>query len=106
RPDGKEMRQKEWNAGWIRCIGLMLNGRTLDDVNSVGEPIMDDTFVILFNPHHEPIRFGLPKPRAGTVWQLLIDTRQSGVDMSHKNRFRRFFQMVERSLAVFKETRS
>ena len=28
---------EEWNQGWVRCIGLQLNGRTLDDVNGVGE---------------------------------------------------------------------
>ncbi len=51
RPDGKEMTPEEWSAGWVRCIGLRLNGRTLDDVNGVGEPIRDDTFLILLNPH-------------------------------------------------------
>ncbi len=57
RPDGEEMTPEEWNQGWVRCIGLQLNGRTLDDVNGVGEPIRDETFLILLNPHHEPIRF-------------------------------------------------
>ena len=64
RPDGGEMTPEEWNAGWVRCIGLQLNGRTLDDVNGVGEPIRDETFLILFNPHHEPIQFYMP-PRRG-----------------------------------------
>ena len=41
------MTPEEWNAGWVRCIGLQLNGRTLDDVNGVGEPIRDETFLIL-----------------------------------------------------------
>ncbi len=102
-PDGKEMTQQEWNAGWVRCIGLLLNGRTLDDVNAVGEPILDSSFLLLFNPHHEPIRFTLPKPRPGMVWRLLIDTRVPAVDPAHKNRFRRFFPMIERSLSVFQE---
>ena len=57
RPDGLEMTPEEWNQGWVRCIGLQLNGRTLDDVNGVGEAIRDETFMILLNPHHEPIRF-------------------------------------------------
>jgi hypothetical protein len=40
------------------------------------------------------------------TWQLLVDTRVAVVDKSHKSRFRRFFQMVERSLALFQEVRS
>src|SRR5215469_5883536 len=60
RPDGGEMTEEEWNAGWVRCIGFKLSGRTLEDVNGVGEPIRDETFMILFNPHHEPIKFYMP----------------------------------------------
>ncbi len=73
RPDGGEMTEEEWNAGWVRCIGLELNGRTLDDVNGVGEPIRDQSYLILFNPHHEPIKFFMPQ-RDGAAWQLLIDS--------------------------------
>ena len=63
RPDGNEMTPEEWHAGWVRCIGLRLNGRTLDDVNGVGEPIRDETFLILLNPHTEPIRFYMPRDK-------------------------------------------
>ena len=78
RPDGKEMTQEEWRAGWVRCIGLLLNGRTLDDVTPMGEPFRDDTFLILFNPHHEPMRFMLPHTRSRNAWELCIDTRSTG----------------------------
>jgi glycogen operon protein len=73
RPDGNEMTPEEWNAGWIRCIGLQLNGRTLDDVNGVGEPIRDETFMMLMNPHTEPIRFYMPRV-SGTAWEVLLDS--------------------------------
>jgi glycogen operon protein len=71
------MTAEEWNAGWVRCIGLQLSGRTLDDVNGVGEAIRDDTYLILFNPHHEPIRFFMP-PREGSAWELLLDSGEPG----------------------------
>jgi isoamylase len=73
RPDGGEMTSDEWNAGWVRCIGVQLSGRTLDDVNGVGEPITDETFMILFNPHTEPIKFYMPR-HPGTAWEVLLDT--------------------------------
>jgi isoamylase len=57
------------------CIGLRLNGRTLDDVNGVGEPIRDETFLILLNPHTEPIRFFMPA-HEGTQWEVAIDSAQ------------------------------
>jgi isoamylase len=98
RTDGKEMTQEEWHSGWVRCIGLLLNGRTLDDVNGLGEPIRDDTFLILFNPHHEPVRFTLPPPRPGMEWHLHLDTREA-----QSARARRLYLMMERSLALFRE---
>jgi isoamylase len=76
RPDGGEMTPEEWNKGWVRCIGVRLNGRTLDDVNGIGEPILDETYLILLNPHHEPIRFYMPRVNHGTAWQLLLDTAE------------------------------
>ncbi|MBV8730819.1 MAG: glycogen debranching protein GlgX [Acidobacteriia bacterium] len=72
RPDGGEMTEEEWNAGWVRCIGVKLSGRTLDDVNGVGEPIYDDSYLIAFNPHHEPIKFYMPRAE-GVAWKVLID---------------------------------
>jgi isoamylase len=103
RPDGSEMTQDEWHAGWVRCIGLVLNGQTLDDVNAVGERILDDTFLILFNPHHEPIRFVLPRPRHGVAWDLCFDTsRKKG----GTTRARRFYRLMDRSLALLRADKS
>jgi len=102
RPDGKEMTQDEWHAGWVRCFGLWLNGRTLDEVNAVGEPIHDDTFLILFNPHHESVRFTLPPPRPETGWQLCLDTRTAYAP-KRRTQIRKFYQLLDRSMAVLQE---
>ena len=104
RPDGEEMGQEEWHAGWIRCIGMMLNGRTLDDVNALGEPLSDNTFLILFNPHHEPIRFTLPAPRSGKAWTICIDTRTPFAANLRKHQARKFYHLMERSMALFVES--
>jgi isoamylase len=102
RPDGKEMSQEEWHAGWVRCLGMLLNGRTLDDVNAVGEPIYDDTFLILCNPHHETIRFSLPHLRAGKIWELYLDTTQPVVGKRRKSR--KLYHVTQRSLVVLVES--
>ncbi len=69
RQDGSEMTEDEWNAGWIRALGMRLSGETLDDVNGVGEPIKDDTFLILLNSHHEALQFCLPQvTHEGIEW--------------------------------------
>jgi isoamylase len=101
RPDGKEMSQEEWHAGWICCVGMLLNGRTLDDVNAVGEPILDDTFLILCNPHHEPIRFLLPNLAAGKSWTVSLDTGQPA--FANARRSRRLYLIAPRSLVLLIE---
>jgi glycogen operon protein len=102
RPDGGEMTPEEWNAGWVRCIGFLLNGRTLDDVNGVGEPIRDESFLILFNPHHEPIRFFMPR-REGTAWELLLDSAAPGAIDHTVVAAGESYELIARSTALLRE---
>jgi glycogen operon protein len=96
------MSQEDWHAGWVRCLGMLLNGRTLDDVNAVGEPIQDDAFLILCNPYHESIRFTLPPLPSGKVWHVCADTRRATVGGPRKTR--RYYQVTPRSLVVLVES--
>jgi glycogen operon protein len=104
RPDGLEMTPEEWDSGWVRCIGLRLNGRTLDDVNAVGEPIEDESFMILFNPHHEPIRFHMPR-RGSTAWQVMLDSASPERAEGPLIRAGNFYELIARSTAVLREMR-
>ena len=100
RPDGGEMSAEEWSAGWVRCIGLELNGLTLDDVNAIGEPVRDDTFLLLLNPHHEPIRFHMPH-RKSTSWELCVDTAEDGA--AAVVGAGAAYELAARSMALLKE---
>jgi glycogen operon protein len=75
RPDGKEMTEENWQDPLARCIGLRLAGDAIDEVDAQGEPITDDTLLILLNAHHEPLPFTLPAHRPGVKWELVLDTR-------------------------------
>jgi isoamylase len=82
RPDGERMTEEEWNAGWVRCLGMRLSGRTLDDVDRYGEPILDDSFLLCLNPHHEHIQFYLPPCIVSCNWQVILDTRDGTRDLA------------------------
>ncbi len=74
-PDGQEMSDEEWSVGYARSMGVLLSGLGMDVRDFKGEPITDDTFVFLFNAHHEQIDFKLPRlknSRAG--WEIILDT--------------------------------
>ena len=102
RPDGGEMTPGEWHAGWIRCVGMQLNGRTLDDVNGVGEPVRDETFLILLNPHVEPIRFFMP-PAQGTAWKVILDSARPEKTDHPIVATGEYFELVPRSTALLQE---
>src|SRR5438094_2310520 len=72
-PGGNEMSEEEWAHPFVRCLGMLLSGDTMDVFNFKGEPIRDDTFLLLINAHYEPIPFVLPC-QEHIEWQLILDT--------------------------------
>jgi isoamylase len=74
-PGGTEMTDDEWNSHFVRCLGMLLSGKTMDVRNEQGEPIIDETFLLLFNAHHESRRFVLPG-KLDVTWGLLLDTAE------------------------------
>lgn len=72
-PGGNEMTDEEWASPFARCLGLLLSGDSADVVNFEGEPVRDDTFLLLINAHFEPIPFVLPGEEH-LEWELLLDT--------------------------------
>ena len=72
--DGKEMPEEAWSTGWALSLGLMLNGRTLQASDGDGNPLMDDSFLILVNAFHEGVEFTLPPVPNGSPWRQVVDT--------------------------------
>jgi isoamylase len=72
-PGGTEMNDDEWTSGFVRCVGMLLSGDTMDVRDFRGEPIRDDSFLVLFNAHHEPVNFTLPGEQ-DVRWEVVLDT--------------------------------
>jgi glycogen operon protein len=73
-PEGIEMAEEHWGEGFAKAVGVFLNGEAIDDPDPRGERIVDDSFYVLFNAHHEPLRFVLPKENWGKDWTPVLDT--------------------------------
>ncbi|HSP19044.1 MAG TPA: glycogen debranching enzyme GlgX, partial [Myxococcaceae bacterium] len=84
RPDGMKMTRKDWQDG-EHVLGMFLNGEEIPDPDETGEEIVDDSFIVLFNPHHEDRKFTLPRRRFGKEWALELSTadpaREAGSEM-------------------------
>jgi isoamylase len=74
---GNEMSDEEWASPLVRCLEVLLSGDTLDVMNFQGEPIRDETFLLLFNAYHEPIPFVLPGEEK-VEWEMVLDTMEEG----------------------------
>ena len=72
-PGGNEMSDAEWESPFVRCLGMLLSGDTIDVLSLEGEPIRDETFLLLINAHHETIPFVLPGEEH-IEWELILDT--------------------------------
>ena len=71
---GQEMSDADWNAGFVKCLGMRLAGDVIGELNERGEPITGDTLLLLLNAHHEPLPFALPATKEGHQWEPLLDT--------------------------------
>jgi isoamylase len=76
-PDGSEMTQEDWNGGFAKALGIFLNGEGIQSPDSRGERVIDESFYVLFNAHHEPLQFTLPKRDWGDEWLVVLDTARS-----------------------------
>jgi glycogen operon protein len=74
RADGRRMTRRDWENGEVRWLGMFLNGDELHETTARGEPIHDESFLLLFNAHYEPVTFQLPARRFGARWKLELST--------------------------------
>ena len=74
RPDGRKMTQRDWEHRDAHMLGVFLNGEEIADRGPRGEPVSDDSFLLLFNAHYEDVTFRLPVRRFGALWALELCT--------------------------------
>ena len=72
-PNGEEMTEAEWGMAHAKCLGMLLSGDAIDVRSFQNDPILDRTYLVLFNAHHEPICFTLPG-RESVRWEAIMDT--------------------------------
>ena len=76
-PDGVEMAEEQWGQGFAKALGVFLNGEGIHSPDARGERVVDESFYVLFNAHHEPLQFTLPKRDWGDEWVVVLDTARS-----------------------------
>jgi glycogen operon protein len=95
---GHEMTPDEWNSGWIKCFGAMLDGRARK--TAVARHGEDDSVLIILNSSDGAVDFKLPHTTAGPQWTLLLDTNVADGAVNAPFAFDSVYKIAARSLAL------
>ncbi|MER6396782.1 glycogen debranching protein GlgX [Kitasatospora sp. NPDC001603] len=74
-PGGEEMTKRNWGASYAKSLTVFLNGYAISEPDRRGGRIVDDSFLLMFNAHFEPLEFTVPADH-GQEWQVVVDTAQ------------------------------
>lgn len=64
----------DWHTGYAKSLMVYLNGAAITEPGPRGEPIQDDSFLMLINAHHEDMTFTLPGAEYGDTWLPILNT--------------------------------
>ncbi|HSO02236.1 MAG TPA: hypothetical protein VLS46_06890, partial [Gaiellaceae bacterium] len=76
RADGRKMTQRNWRDDDALSLGVFLNGAEIPTLTARGAPVIDDSFLVLFNAWDGPIDFTLPAVSYGRRWTLELSTAE------------------------------
>lgn len=82
--DGSEMTEQHWTEDFAKTLGVFLFGRGLHSLGPKGEQIVDDSFYVIFNAHHEALQFKLPPAKYAKEWIKILDTADTGLEQDAK----------------------
>ncbi len=97
------MADEHWAEGFAKSLGIFLNGKTIPNPNPKGEPVVDDSFYIIFNAHHEAMGFALPDASWGEGWVKELDTDQGWIEGEETLEPGSRLQVGGRSMAVLRQ---
>ena len=73
-PAGEEMTPEDWDSGFGKSLTVFLNGDGIPEPNQRGERVVDDSFLLCFNAHHETIEFVTPDGNYAKEWTVALNT--------------------------------
>ncbi|NLX04316.1 MAG: glycogen debranching protein GlgX [Phycisphaerae bacterium] len=74
QPNGQPMTDEQWDRPDDHALQIMLDGNHIRGLDLQGQPISDDSFLVLVNAHHEPLAFRIIPGPTGGAWFLVLDT--------------------------------
>ena len=103
RADGRKMAQRNWRDNNALTLGVFLNGSEIPTLTERGAPVIDDTFLILFNAWDGSVDFTLPAVSFGRRWELELSSADHAAEAgSETYRARAVVPVEGRSLMLLR----
>ncbi len=104
--NGEEMQDGDWASG-AGTIMVYLNGDAIHAQDAKGQSVVDDHFLLLFNPGHDETHFVIPEVvKKGSEWSFAISSlpedAEAGVELSGGDTVK----LPPRTLAVLQAPRT
>ncbi|HEX5494843.1 MAG TPA: glycogen debranching protein GlgX [Mycobacteriales bacterium] len=101
-PAGEEMAEQDWDDALVKSVAVFLNGLGIPDRDQRGVRVVDDSFLLCFNAHDEPIDFTLPPAEYAARWQVVLDTATDGTTQERTCPAGDVVAVTDHSLQVFR----
>jgi isoamylase len=73
RSDGEQLTASDWSDLNPRMIAMYLSGKDIRQVGEHGEPLVDDSFLVILHGGLNPSTFALPSAPWATSYEVVID---------------------------------
>jgi glycogen operon protein len=70
--DGSRMSDHDWRQGYAKSLAVYLNGRGITTTDARGRRVVDDSFLVLFNAHSQPVRFTMADDLTDLNWEIVL----------------------------------
>jgi isoamylase len=104
--DGSEMTEQAWGQGHARALGVFLSGDGLNDVDARGQPLVDDSFLLLFNAHGGEVMFAVAAEHLPGSGEVLVDTARIEIAPGERFDAAQPYALQPRSLVLIRFRRA
>ncbi len=84
-PDGQLMSDEHWTSGFAKSLQIVLNGQGITSTDDRGQVVTDQSFLLLYNAHHEPLEFVAPPEGPFGPWVVVLDTTEPRLRTESEN---------------------
>jgi glycogen operon protein len=79
------MTDEDWRDSNAEALGMLINGDATDEVNERGNPVHDDTLLLVLSNSSADVAFKLPELAQRGIWAELVNTARKELTSMEEN---------------------